>query len=149
MRLVVQRVRKASVEVDGEVCGQIQSGLAVLVGVHVDDTDRDIEFCADKTVHLRIFPDDDGRMNRSVLESGGGVLAVSQFTLYGDCRKGRRPSFGTAAEPEVAERLYELYIQRVESHGVRVERGVFGTHMRVLIDNDGPVTLLIESPHSE
>ena len=88
-------------------------------------------------------------MNRSVLESGGGVLAVSQFTLYGDCRKGRRPSFGTAAEPEVAERLYEMYIQRVESHGVRVERGVFGTHMRVLIDNDGPVTLLIESPHSE
>ncbi len=146
MRLVVQRVRQASVEVEGDLCGQIEVGLAVLVGVHTDDTSRDVEFCADKCVHLRIFDDAEGRMNRSLIESEGAMLAISQFTLYGDCRKGRRPSYNAAAAPESAEPLYEAFIKQVERHGIRVARGVFGAQMQVSIHNDGPVTLIVESP---
>jgi D-aminoacyl-tRNA deacylase len=146
MRLVVQRAREASVCVDGKICGQIKSGLVVLVGIHAQDAMRDAEFCADKCAHLRIFNDDEGRMNLSLLETGGAMLAISQFTLYGDCRKGRRPSYHDAAAPEPAQPLYESFMQQVEGHGIHVERGVFGAHMQVQLDNDGPVTLIVESP---
>ncbi len=146
MRLVVQRVRQGSVEVDGEVCGRIEVGLVVLIGVHTDDGEQQVDFCADKCVHLRIFEDDEGRMNRSLLDAGGAMLAISQFTLYGDCRKGRRPSFDAAAKPVHAQALYEHFIDRVAGYKVHVEQGVFGAHMQVQIDNDGPVTLVIESP---
>ncbi|MBT3342870.1 MAG: D-tyrosyl-tRNA(Tyr) deacylase [Gemmatimonadetes bacterium] len=146
MRLVVQRALSGSVEVAGQICGRIDAGLVVLVGIHAEDEDQDISFCADKCVHLRIFDDEDGRMNRSILDTGGQMLAISQFTLYGDCRKGRRPSYDAAARPEHAKPLYEQFVDRVASHGVHVECGVFGSYMKVSLENDGPVTLIIESP---
>lgn len=148
MRLVIQRVREARVVVDDEVAGEIGRGLLVLVGVHRDDTEQDVLFLADKTVHLRIFEDEGGKMNRSLLDLGGegGVLAVSQFTLYGDVRKGRRPSFGAAAPPEVAEPLFERYVEALRQRIPRVETGRFGAKMLVHLVNDGPVTLIVESP---
>ncbi len=148
MRLVVQRVREARVVVDDEIVGEIGRGLLVLVGVHRDDSEKDALFLADKTVHLRIFEDEQGKMNRSLLDLGGegGVLAVSQFTLYGDVRKGRRPSFGDAAPPEVAEPLFERYVEALRRHIPRVETGRFGAQMLVHLINDGPVTLIVESP---
>lgn len=126
--------------------GAIGAGLALLVGVHVDDGEAEMRFCADKCAHLRIMGDDEGLMNRSVLDVGGQVLAVSQFTLYGDCRKGRRPGFTDAARPEVAEPLYDSFCRHLEGLGLTVQRGSFGAHMLVEIDNDGPVTLMVESP---
>jgi D-tyrosyl-tRNA(Tyr) deacylase len=146
MRVLVQRVSRARVLVDGEVIGAIQHGLLLLVGVHADDDDDAVNFCAEKCAQLRIFADSEERMNRSVLETGGDILAISQFTLYGDCRRGRRPSFSSAAGPEPAQLLYEAFISRLESLGLEVARGVFGAHMEVEIVNDGPVTLLVESP---
>lgn len=146
MRVLLQRVSRAQVTVEGRVTGSIGAGLVALVGVHGDDAAEAAHFCADKCAHLRIFADDGGRFNRSLIDVAGQVLAVSQFTLYGDCRKGRRPFFGDAAEPEVAEPLYEAFVARLRSeHELTVACGVFGAHMSLEIHNDGPVTLFIDS----
>lgn len=146
MRAVVQRVSRAGVSVDGEVVGAVGRGLLVLLGVAPTDTEAGARWLADKVVGLRIFPDDEGKMNRDVTEAGGGVLVVSQFTLYGDCRKGRRPSFIGAAPPEVAEPLYEAFVTAVRAQGVPAATGRFGAMMQVELVNDGPVTLLIDTP---
>ena len=145
MRAVLQRVRRASVHVDGELVGQIGPGLLVLLGVTQNDSAEQARWLADKIVTLRIFSDDAGKMNRDVGESGGAVLVVSQFTLYGDCRKGRRPSFDAAAPAEQARALYESFVSVARGAGVRVETGVFQAHMAVSLTNDGPVTLIVES----
>ena len=145
MRAVVQRATKARVSVDGRIVGEIGAGLCVFLGVGVEDTTCDAEWMADKIVNLRIFEDDDGKMNRSLLETGGRALLVSQFTLYGDCRKGRRPSFTKAASAEDGNRLYEYFMEQVKNKGVGTARGVFGAHMAVEIANDGPVTLILDS----
>lgn len=145
MRAVVQRVTGARVEVDGAVTGEIGAGLLVLLGVSKTDSVKEAGFIAEKVVNLRIFSDENGKMNRSLLESGGALLVVSQFTLYGDCRKGRRPSFDAAAPAEQARALYEYFVESARSTGVRVETGIFQAHMAVSLVNDGPVTLLVES----
>lgn len=145
MRAVVQRVRRAEVRVDGQVVGRVGRGLLVLVGVASGDTPETAKYLAEKTVNLRIFDDEQGRMNRSLLEAGGSVLCVSQFTLYGDCRKGRRPSFDRAAPPDAARALYESFLESLRSFGVKVETGVFQAMMDVELVNDGPVTLLLDS----
>lgn len=146
MRAVIQRVSEASVTVDGKVIGQIGPGLMVLLGVADGDTEAQAGWMADKLVGLRIFEDDEGKMNRSVADTGGQMLVVSQFTLLGDCRKGRRPSFVGAAPPEVANPLYERFCELVRAAGITVATGRFRTEMRVSIVNEGPVTLVIESP---
>lgn len=145
MKLVVQRVRQASVEVDGKTVGRIDNGLLVLVGVTHDDTAADAAFLAKKTVRLRIFDDAEGVMNRSVADTGGAILAVSQFTLYGDCKKGNRPSYIAAASPQKGVRLYEEYVERLRTYGLPVETGIFQAEMEVRLVNDGPVTLILES----
>lgn len=146
MKLVIQRVSRASVEVEGQIVGRIDAGLMILVGVDVDDTESDAEFLANKTAALRIFNDHAGVMNRSVVEAGGGVLAVSQFTLLANARKGNRPSYIRAARPEKALPLYNLYCEKVaQLIGKPVERGIFGADMKVELCNDGPVTILIDS----
>ncbi|TWT31944.1 D-aminoacyl-tRNA deacylase [Blastopirellula retiformator] len=145
MRAVVQRVSSASVRVDGEVVGQIERGLLVLLGVEPEDGAADVAYIADKTANLRIFEDDAGKMNLSVVDIGGAVLAVSQFTLLGDCRKGRRPGFTGAAPPELANALYEEYVAAVRNLGLPVETGIFRADMKVSLINDGPVTLLLDS----
>lgn len=145
VRAVVQRVARASVTVDGEVTGAIERGLLVLLGVAPTDTEKEQDWLARKVVGLRIFPDDDGKMNLSLSDIGGGMLVVSQFTLYGDCRKGRRPSFVKAAHPSHAEPAYEAFCERVADLGVPVERGVFAADMKVELLNDGPVTLVIDT----
>lgn len=145
MRAVVQRVSRASVTVDGGVVGKIGRGLLVLLGVGEDDREADARWLAEKIVGLRIFEDDDGKMNRSLSEAEGALLVVSQFTLWGDCRRGRRPSFTQAAPPEVAERLYETFADAVAGQGIAVARGRFREHMQVELVNDGPVTLLVDS----
>ncbi|MGI6364934.1 MAG: D-aminoacyl-tRNA deacylase [Bacillota bacterium] len=144
MRLVIQRVSRAAVRVDGETIGQIDSGLMILVGVGREDTPEDARYLADKTADLRIFPDVSGNMNRSLVDIGGSALVVSQFTLYGDCRKGRRPSWHLAADPELGRALYEEYC-RLLGQRVPVETGIFGAMMDVEIHNDGPVTILLDS----
>ncbi|MEM0925173.1 MAG: D-aminoacyl-tRNA deacylase [Planctomycetota bacterium] len=144
MKVVLQRVSEASVTVESRVVGQIDHGLLALVGIgHADDA-AIVDWMADKTCDLRIFEDEQGKMNRSVLDVDGSILAVSQFTLYGDCRKGRRPAFTDAAEPESAERLYERYVAKLVERGVEVETGIFAADMKVALINDGPVTLLLE-----
>ncbi len=145
MRAVLQRVTRASVRVEGETVGRIGAGLVVLLGVARDDAEEDARYLAEKTVTLRVFDDEGGRMNRSVVESGGGLLVVSQFTLYGDARKGRRPSWFDAAPPELAERLYELFVAEVGASVARVEKGSFRRMMDVELINDGPVTILLDS----
>jgi len=145
MRAVVQRVREASVTVEGREVGRIDQGILVLLGVGHKDGPEDARFMAEKVVHLRIFADEEGKMNRSLLDMGGGLLAVSQFTLWGDCRKGRRPSFVAAAEPAKAETLYEAFIDHARSFGVTVASGRFQEMMEVSLVNDGPVTLLLDS----
>ncbi len=146
MRAVVQRVSSASVSVDGEIVGEIGHGLLVLLGITTDDAEKDVVYLADKVVNLRIFEDDVGKMNRSVLDTGGGVLVVSQFTLFGDTRQGRRPSFITAARPEQAEPLYRSFVAEVRGLGVaKVATGTFQATMAVSLVNDGPVTLLVDS----
>ncbi|MGD9854266.1 MAG: D-aminoacyl-tRNA deacylase [Planctomycetaceae bacterium] len=145
MRAVVQRVSSASVTVDGEVVGRIGQGMCVLLGVAADDTDADVAYLANKIVGLRIFHDDEGKMNRSLAEIGGAMLVVSQFTLYGDCRKGRRPSFIAAAGPERADELYQAFVAAVRGQGIPVETGRFQAMMDVALVNDGPVTLLVDS----
>ena len=144
MRAVVQRVSRASVSVDGEVVGAIGPGVVVLLGVTHGDTDEPAEWLARKIVGLRIFEDAAGRMNAGLLDVGGEALVVSQFTLYADARKGRRPSFTDAAPPEVAEPLVACFVDRLSALGVSVQKGIFGTHMSVEILNDGPVTILLE-----
>ena len=149
MRLVVQRVKAASVKVDEKTVGEIGGGLLVLVGVSHDDTAADVAFLAKKTVNLRIFDDADGVMNRSVLDTGGAILTVSQFTLYGDCKKGNRPSYIEAAPPEKGLKLYEEYVKQLRELGPRVETGIFQAEMEVSLINDGPVTLILESTGKE
>ena len=146
MRAVIQRVTYARVEVEGITRGEIGPGLLVLLGVARTDRQEDADFLAGKIVQLRIFNDDQGKMNRSLADIGGAMLAVSQFTLYGDCRKGRRPSFDDAAPAELARSLYEQFVAAVKRMGVRAETGVFQAHMQVTLRNDGPVTLIVESP---
>ncbi len=141
----MQRVHEASVSIDGRVAGQIKKGLLVLLGVGADDTEDDARLVADKVVGLRCFADEDRKFNWSVADIGGSILAISQFTLFGDCRKGRRPSFTGAARPETAVPLYELFVSALRDRGLTVETGEFGAHMDVQLINDGPVTLLIDS----
>lgn len=145
VRAVLQRVTEARVRVAGEVLGETGPGLLVLLGVTQSDTPEQARWLAEKIVGLRVFNDDDGKMNRSVADIGGGVLIVSQFTLYGDCRKGRRPSFIDAAPPEIAIPLYEAFIAAVRSEGIPVATGRFGAMMQVELVNDGPVTLVVDS----
>jgi D-tyrosyl-tRNA(Tyr) deacylase len=145
MRAVLQRVSSASVTVDGAVIGEIGPGWLALLGVKAGDGTEQVAALVDKTLNLRAFPDDDGKMNRSVLDVGGAVLAVSQFTLYGDTRKGRRPSFTDAAPAEVASKLYEDYVAGLKAGGVKVATGKFQAHMHVALVNDGPVTLIVEA----
>jgi D-tyrosyl-tRNA(Tyr) deacylase len=145
MRAVVQRVSQARVEVEGQVVGQIGPGLLVLLGVAKTDTRRDAEYMADKLVGLRIFPDDAGKMNRDVREAGGSLLVVSQFTLYGDVRRGRRPGFDNAADPQQARALYDHIIGLIRSRGVPVQTGTFQALMSVHLVNEGPVTIIVDS----
>ena len=145
MRAVVQRVTEASVTVEGRVVGRIGAGLLVLIGVGQDDADADADYLAEKIAHLRIFADAAGQMNRSVLDLSGAVLVVSQFTLYGDSRRGRRPGYSAAAAPEEANRLYEYFVGRVRATGLAVETGVFRAMMDIALVNQGPVTLLLDS----
>lgn len=148
MRAVVQRVSSAKVSVDGDIKGEIGRGLCVLLAASRTDGEAEVEWMAEKITGLRIFEDDQGKMNLSLADVGGSVLAVSQFTLYGDCRKGRRPSFIAAGEPEEANRLYEAFKKAVAARGIKVESGVFQAHMLVEIANDGPVTLILEESGS-
>ena len=145
MRCVVQRVTSSSVTVNGKTVGAIGPGLMVLIGVSVDDTEADLKYIAEKVPNLRIFDDENGVMNRSVLDTGGSILAVSQFTLYGDTRGGRRPSYIRAAKPEKAYELYKQLVACWQGKGIHVETGVFRTEMKVSLVNDGPVTILLDS----
>jgi len=146
MRVVLQRVTEASVEVEGKIIGKINNGLLVLLGIHVDDNIKELEWMVNKVIGLRIFEDENGKMNKSLTDIEGELLIVSQFTLYGDCEKGRRPGFTDAARPEKAIPMYEEFIDRCKNLGVRVETGEFGADMKVKLLNDGPVTLVIDSP---
>ncbi len=148
MRGVLQRVKNASVTVDGKLISSIENGILILIGVTDTDTEADASYIAEKTVNARIFEDSEGKMNLSLLDVGGEVLAVSQFTLYGDARKGRRPSFIRAAKGEISEPLYELTCKKMEEMGVKVQKGIFGADMKVQLINDGPVTILLESDRS-
>lgn len=145
MRAVIQRTICSSVTSEGTETGRIGAGLTVLLGVGRDDDEKDVVYTADKILNLRIFEDEEGKMNQSLLQKGGEMLVVSQFTLYGDVRHGRRPSFTAAARPDLANRLYEEFVQYVEKQGVRVATGVFQTEMVVSLDNHGPVTILLDS----
>ena len=145
MRAVVQRVKESRVEVNGQVVGKIGQGVLVLLGIKQGDSEKDAKYVADKIVNLRIFPDKQGQMNYSLLDVKGEALVVSQFTLLGDCRKGRRPSYAHAARPEEARKLYEKFVEFVQEKGVNVETGRFQEMMDVYLLNDGPVTLLIDS----
>lgn len=145
MRAVVQRVSRAFVAVDGEISGSVAAGLLVLLGVGKGDAEADAGYLAEKIAGLRIFEDDDGKMSRSVADAGGGVLVVSQFTLYGDVRRGRRPSFDAAAAPDEADRLYRVFCELLREKGLPVETGVFQAMMQVELVNEGPVTILLDS----
>ncbi len=146
MRALIQRVTEARVTVDQTITGEIGPGLLVLLGVSKLDTEADAEFLVQKTLNLRIFEDEQGKMNRSLLDTGGGLLVVSQFTLYGDCRKGRRPSFDNAAPAEQARTLYEQFVAIARRSNLQVATGIFQAQMSVSLTNDGPVTLIVESP---
>lgn len=145
VRAVVQRVTEASVRVDGELTGRVGSGLVVLLGVAVGDEERDADYLADKVLNLRVFPDEAGQMNRSLLDVRGELLVVSQFTLYGDARRGRRPSYVEAAGPEAANRLYERFVEQLRPSGLSIATGVFRATMDVALVNHGPVTILLDS----
>lgn len=145
MRCVIQRVTEASVSVDGECLGQIDKGFMILIGVSVDDTEQDLRYMAEKVPNLRVFEDEQGKMNLSLKDVGGAILAISQFTLYGDARGGRRPSFITAARPEKANPYYEQLVSAWREQGIHVETGRFGADMKVALVNDGPVTILVDS----
>ncbi len=145
MRCVIQRVKKASVEVGEETVGRIGAGLLVFLGVGAHDQDKDVSWMAEKILGLRIFEDEEGKMNKSVQDVGGEILLVSQFTLYGDCRKGKRPSFSEAASPQTGKVIYEQMIDVLKASGLKVETGIFQAHMEVSLCNDGPVTMLLDS----
>ncbi|HLE25842.1 MAG TPA: D-aminoacyl-tRNA deacylase [Thermodesulfobacteriota bacterium] len=145
MRAVIQRVSEAKVEVDGDIIGKIGEGFLVLIGVRKDDTEEDVRYLADKVLGLRIFEDEAGKMNLSITDVKGEILTVSQFTLYGDSRKGRRPSFDEAAPLDVAEKLYELFVEEIRKSGIKVETGKFRALMDVHLINSGPVTILLDS----
>ncbi|BAY44897.1 D-tyrosyl-tRNA(Tyr) deacylase [Scytonema sp. HK-05] len=146
MRVIIQRVKSSQVTVNGEIVGKIGRGLNLLVGIADTDTDAELDWMVRKCLELRLFPDEEegDRWQKSVLEIGGELLVVSQFTLYGDCRKGRRPSFDRSADPEIAQELYNRFVDKLRSSGLRVETGQFGAMMQVSIENDGPVTLLLQ-----
>lgn len=144
MRVIVQRVSSSQVTVGGQVVGAIGRGLNLLIGIAATDTDTELDWMTKKCLELRIFPDETGKFDRSVLDIQGDILAISQFTLYGDCRKGRRPSFDQAAPPDQAEPLYLKFVEKLRTSGLRVETGQFGAMMQVSIENDGPVTLVLE-----
>jgi len=148
MRMVVQRVKEARVESDGQVSGSINGGLLVFLGVAKTECTADADYLADKLLGLRIFSDEAGKMNRSVLDVNGGLLIVSNFTLYGDCRKGKRPSFDLAAPPELANELYDYFVRRLRTAPVSVQTGIFRASMLVSLVNDGPVTLSCDSAHT-
>ena len=145
MRAVVQRVTSSKVVVDGKIVGSINKGINVLIGISCDDNEEDLKYIRDKIINLRIFEDENFKMNKSLMDIGGEILVISQFTLYGDCRKGRRPSFSSAARPEVATKLYEEFIEKARKEGIVTKTGQFGAHMMVDLTNDGPVTILLES----
>lgn len=146
MRVLLQRVNYASVTVDGEVKGEIGKGVLLFIGVTHTDTEKDAVYLAEKIANLRIFEDEAGKMNRSVLDIGGGALVISQFTLYGDCRKGRRPGFSEAADPALADPLYMKFTELLRQQGIgKVDHGVFGADMKIKLENDGPVTFIVES----
>lgn len=145
MRAVVQRVKNSKVTVDENVTGDINKGLMVLLGVGLEDSTSDADYLVEKILNLRIFEDDDEKMNRSLLDIGGELLVVSQFTLYGDCRRGKRPSFDKAARPEKAKELYEYFLDKCKQYGIVAQTGIFQAHMIVDISNDGPVTILLDS----
>jgi len=145
MRAVVQRVSRASVTVAKQITGQIDKGLVVLLGIKQGDSSRDVAWLAEKTVHLRIFADEQGKMNLSLADIGGEMLIISQFTLFGDCRKGRRPGFSSAAPPELAEPLYKQFIESVGQLGIQTATGIFQAEMALELINDGPVTMLLDS----
>jgi len=149
MRAIIQKVREARATFEGEILGEIKSGLCVLLGVKVGDSEKEAAWMADKLVNLRVFEDETEKLNRSLLDINGEMLLISQFTVYGDCRKGRRPSFSEAAPPGVAKRLYELTIEKIKSYKVPIKTGMFQTHMVIEIANDGPVTLIIETPEDK
>ena len=145
MRVVLQRSKKASVTVGGDITGAISSGYVLLVGITHEDTEKDADYLAGKIAQLRLFEDEEGKMNRSILDNGGEILSISQFTLYGDVKKGRRPSFTSAARPETAEPLWLTFNDALRNQGLVVETGIFGAMMDVQLVNDGPVTILVES----
>ncbi|QQY78755.1 D-tyrosyl-tRNA(Tyr) deacylase [Keratinibaculum paraultunense] len=145
MRAVVQRVLNANVEVNGKIVGDIKKGLLVFLGIGNDDNNKDLNYMVDKILGLRIFEDNNNKMNLSLLDIKGEILVVSQFTLYGDVRKGRRPSFTDSAKPDIAEKMYNQFINKCKQKGVKTEKGVFGADMKVKLVNDGPVTILIDS----
>ena len=145
MRAVIQRVSQAKVQINNQIIGQIDKGLLVYISIGKTDTEQDAQFIADKLVNLRIFADQAGKMNRNVLDVSGAILLVSNFTLHGDCRKGRRPSFDAAANPQLTQQLYEKVANLIAEHGVTVEKGIFGEYMQVTSTNDGPVTFLLDS----
>ena len=145
MRAIVQRVKSANVQIDGQLVAEIESGLLIFLGISIDDQQSDIDYLIRKIANLRIFRDDDLRMNKSLLDVGGHALVVSQFTLYGDCRKGRRPNFSQAAKPEKAHQLYQVFVNQLLQLGVDVKTGVFQATMEVELTNDGPITILLDS----
>ena len=147
MKTVLQRVTEASVTIDGAVHGSIGRGFMILIGVGTADTEEEADWLARKIVNMRVFEDENGAMNRSLLDTGGSILAISQFTLYADCRKGNRPNFMAAGRPEMSQPLYEYLCRALESYGVKVETGIFGADMKVALVNDGPVTIVLEREH--
>ena len=149
MRVVIQRVRKASVTVDNQITGSIGFGLVILIGVAREDSENDVQWIADKCINLRIFENEEGKFHHSLLDTGGEILAISQFTLLGDCRKGRRPSFTHAAEPKKAQQLYERFVDILKEKKIKIETGVFAARMSVEIHNDGPVTLILDSKKTD
>lgn len=149
MRLLVQRSKEASVTIDGNVHGKIDSGLVVLVGFTHTDTEAEIDYLVDKLLHLRIFDDENGVMNRSLLDVGGEILSISQFTLYADTKKGRRPSYIAALNGNDATKLYDLFNQKIKEKGVKIETGIFGSDMKVALINDGPITILLEKEYDK
>lgn len=149
MRLLVQRSKEASVTIDGNVHGKIDSGLVVLVGFTHTDTEAEIDYLVDKLLHLRIFDDENGVMNRSLLDVGGEILSISQFTLYADTKKGRRPSYIAALNGDDATKLYDLFNQKIKEKGVKIETGIFGSDMKVALINDGPITILLEKEYDK
>lgn len=144
MKTVIQRVTEASVSIEGKINGEIKKGLMILIGISADDTKEQADWIAHKIANMRIFEDASSHMNRSILDTGGAILAVSQFTLYADCRKGNRPNFMSAGRPEMSEPLYEYLCEALRSYGIHVETGIFGADMQVSLINDGPVTIILE-----